>query len=100
MNFTRPLPLFPVMLRPIPARLVLSGNSWTAFTQRQSLRGNERIEQAAPATTTPVRCKVSNDPAHGQKEKRLSPEFVGEFADTVDRDGDLVDRILHRPNAQ
>src|SRR6202163_3949926 len=37
------------MLQPIPVRLVPCGNSWPAFTQRQSLRGNKRIEQATPA---------------------------------------------------
>ena len=82
-------------LQPIPARLVPFGNSSTAFTRRQSLRGSESIEQAAPRDNNASSTQGSRDPAYGPKEDRLPPEFVGQFADAVDRDGDLVDRILH-----
>ena len=82
-------------LQPIPARLVPFGNSSTAFTRRQSLRGSESIEQAAPRDNNGSSKQGSRDPAYGPKEDRLPPEFVGQFADAVDRDGNLVDWILH-----
>src|SRR5712664_2805205 len=46
------------------------------------------------ATTTPVRC-IERSTAYGPREKRLLPEFVGQFADPLDDDGDLTHRIFH-----
>jgi hypothetical protein len=52
------------MLQPIPARLVPSGNSWTAFTQSLSHPGNERPEQTAPRDYNGSSMQVSSDPAY------------------------------------